>query len=180
MANFTGLSPNSHDFCLVYGEGDQQRIYFHLLKFDHSFFLWIGATATLKDICLSMPNMDENDKTLSRSCKLLGDKSDTFGEYLAAKLSKKTNLQVFVSSNLSTAADDPLKRNVEMRIFEELKNLPEKFLWMIFSVFFIRWNIFFTYKIEKNAFILVLIWSILVIKKQPTHIPKRFQIEKQQ
>lgn len=119
-------STNAHDFDLQLENNEQ--IYFHVLKFDRSFFLWIGTSAQFGDLSLALPSFDRSDDVTSKSCKLLGNKSERFGETLAQKLSSKTNCQVFVSCHLSADVDENLHRNIELKIFDELKKFPEKFL----------------------------------------------------
>ncbi|XP_076844161.1 proteasome assembly chaperone 4 isoform X2 [Brachyhypopomus gauderio] len=101
----------------------EQLVHFHVMKLDGGFFLWVGASAVLGNMALSMSSARES---LPLCTLVLGDSSETTPSSLAQRLTKKTDKQVFVSYNLPTT-DSNLTLLVENRIKKEMELHPDKF-----------------------------------------------------
>ncbi|KAK6185418.1 hypothetical protein SNE40_007660 [Patella caerulea] len=99
------------------------QVNYQVLKMEDSFHIWIGNEAEMGNMSLAM--MPSSEKSLATSVHLLGDSSNNLVCGIAEKLAKKSGKQVFVSSGLTY--DQLLTPLVEKRIFEELRNQPDKF-----------------------------------------------------
>ncbi|XP_050037435.1 proteasome assembly chaperone 4-like [Dermacentor andersoni] len=99
-------------------------VHFLVLRMDSSFFLWVGSqSGCLKNLSVAMSTAFE--KAPTASC-LMGDASDLTSNALAAKLTKRTGCQVFVSYNVP-ATDAATVNFVHECIVEEMSLKPDKF-----------------------------------------------------
>ncbi|KAM4628936.1 proteasome assembly chaperone 4 [Polymixia lowei] len=101
----------------------EQVIHFHVMKLNDGFFLWVGTTAVLSNLAVSMNSKYDS---MPLSSLVMGDPSDTAPNSLAQRLAKKTKKQVFVSYNIPMT-DSNLSLLVENRIKKELERHPEHF-----------------------------------------------------
>jgi len=103
-------------------------VHYCVLKLQDSFFLWIGSSANLGFSNLSMA-LQTRYPTLGNvtASRIMGDLTDTTSSAIAARLSKRTGCQVFVSCNLPQA-DPMLLKLVEERLAEELKVNADAFV----------------------------------------------------
>ncbi|XP_026856676.1 proteasome assembly chaperone 4 [Electrophorus electricus] len=101
----------------------EQVVHFHVMKLNGGFFLWIGTSAVLSNLAVSMCSKFDS---MPLSTSVLGDSSETTPNSLAQRLTKKTKKQVFVSYNLPMT-DSNLTLLVENRIKKEMELHPDRF-----------------------------------------------------
>lgn len=81
-----------------------KKVHFQILKLKDSFFLWIGLDRSMKNLSVALPlQLTRAESSSVAVSQLLGDTDDSSSNSLAARLSKRTNQQVFVSCNLPAA-----------------------------------------------------------------------------
>jgi len=103
-------------------------VHYCVLKMENSFFLWIGAVANpaLRNLALALPTKSPAGGQVTAT-RLMGDMMDSSSSAIAARLSKRTGCQVFVSCNLPQT-DPMLLSLVEERLAEELRVNPGYFI----------------------------------------------------
>ncbi|XP_072013507.1 proteasome assembly chaperone 4-like [Amphiura filiformis] len=100
-----------------------QNVYFHVLKLEGSFYLWIGLKpARMDNLAVAMATRLDQ---VPCSSALLGDRTNLISTNLAQKLAKSTGKQVFISCSLPD--NRMLLPLVEKRLHEELQTNPDKF-----------------------------------------------------
>ncbi|XP_066435378.1 proteasome assembly chaperone 4 [Eleutherodactylus coqui] len=101
----------------------ERLVHFHVMSLQDCFLLWVGCSARLCNLAVSMCSRYDS---MPLSSLILGDKSDTTSSSFAQRLAKKTKKQVFASINIPTD-DSQLMLLIEKRIKEEMESFPEKF-----------------------------------------------------
>ncbi|XP_053442273.1 proteasome assembly chaperone 4-like [Nycticebus coucang] len=105
----------------------KQLIHFHVLRLTDSLFLWVRATTHLRNLLRNLAvAMGRRYDSIPVSTSVLGDTADRTSAGLAQCLTRKANIQVFVSYNLQNT-DSNFTLLVENRIKEEMETFLEKF-----------------------------------------------------
>merc|ERR1712137_139330 len=111
------IVPSVHNFS---AKAPDRIVNFQITLLDGSAFIWIGSSVNgLEDLQVSIPT--KYDQTLPSVATLRGD-SEGPGASLAAKLSKKFKMLVFMSFNIADAESD-LMLFVQKEVNTYLTNL---------------------------------------------------------
>ncbi|KDR20508.1 proteasome assembly chaperone 4-like [Zootermopsis nevadensis] len=122
-ASIEFMKPN----CEIHSFGTEVAatpVHFQVLKMENSLLIWIGSGTdpTFSDLGMALNTSYDR---LPLCTRLMGAQSDMASLNLASRLTKKSQMAVYVSYNLPS--DRLILPAIEKRLQEEIKAYPEKF-----------------------------------------------------
>lgn len=118
------FKPSTFKLHVFTAEVVDRRIIFQVIKMLESVFISINYSNGLYLNDLSLAMLNRYDK-VPMCTQLLGDFSESSSKNMAMRISKKLGKNVYVSCNVDN--DRMMLPFVEKRLYEEIKNDPEKF-----------------------------------------------------